>query len=123
MAPNLHIYLRGLNHQLSQPNVESVLVLVASVSIVLVSTLFVRIRQGPLANSSGNFKNSLKNINVILSLVWLVTIFSNFLQNVVAQYGMTLTKLLPSSHDIGRYLKVIYSLRNNDTYLVLISKK
>ena len=123
MAPNLHIYLRGLNHQLSQPNFESVLVLVASVSIVLVSTLFVRIRQGPLANSSGNFKNSLKNINVILSLVWLVTIFSNFLQNVVAQYGMTLTKLLPSSDDIGRYLKVIYSLRSNDTYLVLISKK
>ena len=92
-------------------------------SIVLVSTLFVRIRQGPLANSSGNFKNSLKNINVILSLVWLVTIFSNFLKNVVAQYGMTLTKLLPSSDDIGRYLKVIYSLRSNDPYLVLISKK
>ena len=107
MAPNLYVYLRGLNYQLLEPNFEIALILVTSVSIILISTLFVRIRLGPLASSRGKFKNSLKNINVILSLVWLVITFSHFLKTILAQYGMTLTKLLLSSDDIGRYLKVL----------------
>ena len=102
MAPNLHVFLKGYSYHLTGPNFEQALILVTSVSILLLSTLYVRIRRGPLTSSMGNFKNSLKNINVILSLVWLFTVISNFLLDILAKYEIPLTKLLLSTAEAGR---------------------
>ena len=94
VTQNLHDLLTGKMLDLTKPNITFCLMAVAFISTVLVITLVVRTRQGRLTSSSGKFTNPLKNINVIMAIVWIVFICFDFILDTLIHLGITLPYLL-----------------------------
>ena len=103
MAENMHDLLTGKMLVLTKPNITFSLVAVAIISSVLVATLVVRTRQGSLNTSMGKFTNPLKNINVILSLVWFVFICLDFSLDTLVHLGITLPYFLFLNFPQGKH--------------------
>ena len=103
MAQNLHDLLTGKMLGLTKPNIIFCLVAVAIILTVLVITLVVRTRQGRLTSSSGKFTNPLKNINVIMAMVWLVFICFDFILDTLVHLGITLPYLLFLNFPQGKH--------------------
>ena len=97
VAPNMNIFLSGQKWKHLKPNIPMALWALTFLSIILVSTLFVRIKQGPLSSSTAKFKNCLKNINVLLSMVWLTFLLINISHRLLAYYGIPLPFFLPNN--------------------------
>ena len=88
---------------LTKPHILFFLWAVALISTVLVATLVVKTRQGRLASSTGKFTNPLKNINVILSLVWFVFICFDCTLDTLVHLGITLPYLLFLNFPVGKH--------------------
>ena len=103
VAQNLHDLLTGKMLKLTKPNIIFFLVAVATILTVLVITLVVRARQGGLNSSTGKFTNPLKNINVIMAIVWLVFICLDFILDTLVHLGITLPYLLFLNFPQGKH--------------------
>ena len=103
MAQNLHDLLTGKMLELTKPNIVFCLSALAIISTVLVATLVVRTRQGRLTTSTGKFTNPLKNINVIMAIVWLVFICLYFILATLVHLGITLPYLLFLNFPHGKH--------------------
>ena len=68
----MYAYLKGKSLDPKEPNFVSTLVGFSVVSILLVTALVVKMRQGQPDSPANRFDNPLKNINVCLALVVLL---------------------------------------------------
>ena len=93
VAQNVHHLVTGKMLDLTKPNILFFLCSVAIICSVLVATLVVRTRQGHLASSTGKFTNPLKNINVVICLVWFVFICLHCSLDTLVHLGITLPYL------------------------------
>ena len=99
MNRNYHVFLRGQSLELLKPNIPFALSIVTICTVVLIATLFVRVRLGSLTGSSGKFKHPLKNINVIISIILLALVFLHLGHRGLAHLGIV---IFPTSPQGGK---------------------
>ena len=90
MNRNVHVFLRGHSLELMKPNLPYALSVLTACSVVLMATLLVRVRLGPLNATSGKFRHPLKNINVIISTVLLALVLLHLGHRGLAHLGIVL---------------------------------